>query len=60
MMLYAEIPKLVSTEAQLAHSTQKLNNAIKSTEAPSKTETQLQDKVTLLQQELASAKKAAK
>ena len=52
-------PELVSTEAQLAHSTRKLNNAIKSKEALSKTETQLQDKVTLLQQELASVTKAA-
>jgi len=52
-------PELVSTEAQLAHSTRKLNNAIKSNEALSKTETQLQTKVTSLQQELALVAKAA-
>ncbi|KAF8802737.1 condensin complex subunit SMC1 [Phlegmacium glaucopus] len=52
-------PELVSTEAQLAHSTRKLNNAIKSKEALSKSETQLQAKVTSLQQELVSVTKAA-
>ena len=49
----------MSTEAQLAHSTRKLNNAIKSKEALSKSESQLQAKVTSLQQELASVTKAA-
>jgi structural maintenance of chromosome 1 len=52
-------PELVSTEAQLAHSTRKINNAVKSKEALSKSETQLQAKVTSLQQELASVTKAA-
>jgi hypothetical protein len=52
-------PELVSTEAQLAHSTRKLNNAIKSKEALSKNETQLQTKVRSLQQELASVTKVA-
>jgi structural maintenance of chromosome 1 len=50
---------LVSTEAQLAHSTRKLNNAIKSKEALSKSENQLQAKLTSLQEELASVTKAA-
>jgi hypothetical protein len=52
-------PELVSTEAQLAHSTRKLNNAIKSKQGLSKNETLLQTKVTSLQQELASVTKAA-
>jgi structural maintenance of chromosome 1 len=52
-------PDLVSTEAQLAHSRRKLNNAIKSKEALSNSETQLQAKVSSLQQELASVTKAA-
>ena len=52
-------PDLVSTDAQLAHSRRKLNNAIKSKEALSKSETQLQTKLTSLQQELASVTKAA-
>ena len=50
---------MVSTEAQLAHSRRKLNNAIKSKETLSKSETQLQTKLTSLQQELASVTKAA-
>ena len=50
---------MVSTEAQLAHSRRKLNNAIKSKETLSKSETQLQTKLTSLQQELVSVKKAA-
>jgi structural maintenance of chromosome 1 len=52
-------PELVSTEAQLAHSTRKLNNAIKYKQGLSKNETLLQTKVTSLQQELASVTKAA-
>ena len=50
---------MVSTEAQLAHSRRKLNNAVKSKETLSKSETQLQTKLTSLQEELVSVKKAA-
>ena len=50
---------LYDAEAQLVHSTRKLDNAFKSKEALSKAETQLQVKVTSLQQELASVTKAA-
>ena len=53
------MPDLVSTEAQLAHSRRRLKNAIKSKETLAKSETQLQTKLTSLQQELASVTKAA-
>ena len=53
-------PELVATEAQITHSTRKLNNAAKSKEELVKTETQLQTKVTALQQELVAVEKAAK
>ncbi|KJA20749.1 hypothetical protein HYPSUDRAFT_166635 [Hypholoma sublateritium FD-334 SS-4] len=53
-------PELVATEAQITHSTRKVNNAAKSKDELVKTEAQLQTKVTALQQELAAVEKAAK
>ncbi len=53
-------PELVATEAQITHSTRKLNNAAKSKDELVKTETQLQTKVTALQQELVAVENAAR
>ncbi|KAF8196098.1 hypothetical protein BJ912DRAFT_127207 [Pholiota molesta] len=52
-------PELVAIEAQITHSTRKLNNAAKSKEDLAKTESQLQAKVASLQQELVTVGKAA-
>ncbi len=49
----------MTTEAQIMHATHKMNNPEKSKEDVSKTKAQLQAKVTSLQQELVSIKKAA-
>ena len=52
-------PELVATEAQILHATRKMNNAAKSKEELLKNKSHLQTKVSSLEQELGSVKRAA-
>jgi hypothetical protein len=52
-------PDLVALEAQIAHGTRKVNNALKAKEESAKTEENLAQKVGNYEKELASVKRAA-
>jgi hypothetical protein len=52
-------PDLVAAEAQITHSTRKINNAIKTKEEVARNEEKLAEKVGMLEKELASVRKAA-
>ncbi|KAL4266841.1 SMC family protein [Pleurotus pulmonarius] len=58
--LEAKRPELVAIDAQISHSTRKLNNAQKNREELEKSRDALQSKVDALQKELVSVKRAAK
>jgi structural maintenance of chromosome 1 len=49
----------VSTEAQITHTTRKINNALKAKEEVARSEEKLAEKVGILEKELASVRKAA-
>jgi len=52
-------PDLAAVEAQITHTTRKINNATKTMEEVDRNETKLSERVQSLQNELASVKKAA-
>ena len=52
-------PDLAAVEAQITHTTRKINNATKTMEEVARNETKLSERVESLQNELASVKKAA-
>lgn len=49
----------MSTEAQITHTTRKIEKALKTQEEVARNEEKLRERVTLLQRELASVRKAA-
>ncbi|KAE9404591.1 condensin complex subunit SMC1 [Gymnopus androsaceus JB14] len=57
--LDAKRPDLVSVEAQMTHSTRKVNNATKTQQEVAKTQSELEDRVNNLQAELAKVKRDA-
>lgn len=52
-------PELVAAEAQITHTTRKINNALKTKEEVARNEEKLADKVAMLEKELVSVRKAA-
>jgi structural maintenance of chromosome 1 len=52
-------PDLVAAEAQITHSTRKINNALKTKDEVVRNEEKLAEKVAMLEKELVSVRKAA-
>jgi structural maintenance of chromosome 1 len=52
-------PDLVAAEAQITHTTRKINNALKTKEEVARSEVKLAEKVGMLEKELVNVRKAA-